>query len=359
MNKRNMPDHDDFPWADHLRKSAAPRLPDHFTSRVMDEIERRGISVLPAWRYVALRVLRIGGAIAALVTAMVLADAMIFELRMNGKLELLYFGADFLGSFLGALPYDLILPMLAVAGFSGWLLKSGSRLRVRAALTMLFAYALTGAGGLTLAQSGLNERLQSDVVQSQRHFPMLGSFFRDRAVYRTPHPRFRMGRVLSIVDGKARLKSPSGQEVEVVLPKGMSPVVGDHMRVRGLMGANRFRAEKGQFCNPKRVGRYFRHHQMMRGMMRMRGGMGGKPGMGPGIGPMRGPMRGGMMGPEMGPLRGGMRGPMGGGMRAPMMGPGMKGGGMMGPGMGPTMNPGMESTPDAPLEPEKGASTEN
>jgi len=283
------------PLDDRIRaaRPEAPPLPDDFAATVMAEIARRGLVPRPAprrWPLVA------AGA-AALLLGVALVNALAFEVRMNGSLEMLYFGQRYAVDFLGRLPYDLLLPALLAAALSGWLFGRARLRRVRLTWAVLASYLVTGVGGVALADSGLNERLQEQAVAESWQMPLVGPFYRHRAHYRRPHPHIRMGRVVSRENGAVILETPDGEQVPAHLPPRFAPEPGEMVRLRGDAVSGRFFAREAQRCDPSRARRYFMGHHR-------RGGMG--PGdMGPG-----------MMGPGMRGMGPGMRG-MGPGARSP------------------------------------------
>jgi hypothetical protein len=291
-----------------------PELGPPFAAQVTAEIARRGLRVRPLW---VLRAPLWAGRAAALLTlaaAVVTLNGAAYELRASGALELLHFGASFLAAFLANVPYDLLLTALALGGAAAWLLRHARPARVPVAWTLLLSYGLTGAGGLALAGSGLNESLQSSVLEESAGgtgSTALGWFYGERAVYRRPDPRFHMGRVVALEGRRARLLTPLGEEEEVDLPPGFSAQVGEPVRLIAAPDGGPLRALTAQRCNPAAVEGYFQHHRMM---MRGRGGHGSMP---------PGPMPHGMMQPGGGMMDGGTMG-----------GPGMGPGGMGGPGGG-------------------------
>ena len=294
-----------------------PTLGPDFAAQVCAEIERRGLRVRPAWRVRGLLWLGRAAALAALVAAVLVLNGAAYELRSSGALELLHFGGRLLSAFVERLPWDLLASALLLGAAAAWGIRHTRLARVPVAWALLISYGLTGAGGLALAGSGLNESLQEAVLKEEVRDRALSWFYGERAVYRRPHPRFVMGRVLALDGERARLQTPLGDEVAVTLPSGFRAQVGDTLRLLeargGATAGATARAELAQLCNPAAVGSYFRHHRMMRRHMRpgMDHGMGPGPMMGPGgmgtgmgPGPLLGP---GGMGPGMGP--GGMRGP--------------------------------------------------
>lgn len=307
-------------------KPEVPPLPADFAAQVWAEAQRQGLRVRPAWQVRGPLWVGRAAAVVALLAAMVVLDGAAYQVRSSGLLELLHFGATLLGSFAAHIPYDLVLTALVLGAAAAWLARYARLLRVPIAWAILISYGITGAGGLALAGSGLNESLQTAVIKDEVSGPGLSWFFERRAVYRRPDPRFRMGRVIALDGQRARLRTPLGDEEQVVLPPDFHVRVGDDVRLLAKPNGALMHARMAQHCNPATVRGYFRHHEMMREMMRARGMGPGMRGHGPGM--QRG-MRGmgpGMGGPGMG---------MGPGMRG-MGGPDMgMGSGMHGMGMGP------------------------
>jgi hypothetical protein len=300
-------------------KPEPPRLPEGFAARVMDEIQARHLAIRPApQRY---RAWWLAAAVAAVLAAMALTNAFVFELRSNGSLELLEFGSRFLTGFLARVPYDLLAAAAALAALSGLLMRRGRIVHTRVAWVLLVTYGVTGIGGLALAGSGVNEELQTQVYAERLDWPGLHWFYRQRAQFQAPPAHFRFGLVTQVHDGSVVLLSPMGDEVTVDLPTGFRAQVGDHVRLGGRALDGRFQADDAQLCQPGRGNRYF-----MLGM-RMGHGM-GPGGMGP-PGMRRGPFA--PDSPPPGPAPFGPRGP-GGGMGR---GPGPHGGPPMG-APGPT-----------------------
>ncbi len=294
-------------------KPEAPALPSDFAQRVMDEVALRGAAILPARGIGLRRRFCLGGALALLAAGILLSNGLAYEVRMNGTLELLFFGLRFLDSFLARLPFDLIVSVLVLSGVAAWLFHYGRFVRVAAAWVVLVSYGITGAGGLALAQSGLNERVSELAMTGERGWPLLGAFYHRRAHYRMGLAGFRMGRVVKAGSRSVRILMPNEEEVLITLPRDFVPKVGDYIRLSGMESGQGFRANRGQFCNPRSTGRYFRH--MARGPGHMRRGDG-----------MRQMGRPGEMGRRMRQM--GRPGEMGRGMR------------QMGRGMGPMGRPG-------------------
>lgn len=297
-------------------RPAVPHLPPDFAAQVMAEIERQGLAIRPAWRVRAPVWLGRAACVAALAVAVLALNAAAYQFRSSGTLELLYFGTRLLGGVVSGLPYDLLLTVLLLGGAAAWLIRYARVARVPVAWAVIISYGLSGAGGLALAASGVNETVQDAVLSGAADVPGLDWFYGRRAMYHRPDPRFRMGRVIAQEGRTVRLETPLGDEETVLLPPGTQVQPGDMVRLITAPGDATLRADAVQLCRPASVQHYFHHRQMMRGRM--------GPGMGPGMGRGMGPGMGSGMGPGMGgPMH---RGGMGGGM-----GPGMGGG--MGPGM--------------------------
>ncbi len=256
----------------------------------MDEIVQRGLTVLPAHSVRLRRQLCLTGAMLLLGVGILLTNGLAFEVQMNGSLELLFFGVRFLDAFLTQLPFDLLVTALLFSSIAAWLFHYGRGARVAMIWVVLVTYGITGAGGLALAQSGLNERVQGWATKEGRNWPMLGPFYRHRAHYRMRHAEFRMGKVVEVGNGMARILTPNGEEVPSGLPPSLVPKMGDHLRLSGVESGGRFIADEGQLSDPRRMRRYFHHMRMGpvpmggMGMDRPPGHMKRRPMMGPGMG---------------------------------------------------------------------------
>ena len=256
----------------------------------MGEIVQRGLTVLPAHSGRLRRKLCLTGATLLLGVGMLLANGLAFEVRMNGSLELLFFGVRFLDAFLTRLPFDLLAAVLLLSGVAAWLIHYGRLARMALVWMVLITYGITGAGGMALAQSGLNEQVRGWATKEGRDWPMLGPFYRHRAHYRMRHAGFRMGQVVEVGQGTGRILTPNGEEVPIGLPPGLAPKVGDHVRLSGVESGGRFIADDGQLCDPRRMRRYFHHMRMGPAPMggqeidRPPGHMKRGPMMGPGMG---------------------------------------------------------------------------
>lgn len=273
-------------------KPAAPPLPPDFNARVMAGIAGEGLAILPARTGRVRRHLYLAASVFMLGLGILLANGAVFEVTMNGNLELLYFGSRFLGSFIALLPFDLLASATLLAGITVWLLHRGRVTRVALTWLVMTAYGITAAGGVALAESGVNEKLRDWIVETDVDLPGVSGYFLHRAHYRMRHPEFRMGRVTEVEATAARLVTPTGEAYWITLPSGLRPNVGDHLRLGGKESGGRFVADEGQLCNPKRTMRYFhpmpmggggamgrdrmemgeRMEKMMKG--RMAGGMG-------------------------------------------------------------------------------------
>ncbi len=280
-------------------KPAAPALPPDFSARVMAGIAEQGLAILPARTGRVRRRLYLAASVFMLGLGILLANGAVFEVTMNGNLELLYFGSRFLGSFIALLPFDLLASATLLAGITVWLLHRGRVARVALTWLVMMAYGITAAGGVALAESGVNEKLRDWIVENDADLPGVSGYFRHRAHYQMRHPGFRMGRVTEVEATAARLVTPTGETLWITLPPGLRPGVGDHLRLGGRESGGRFMADEGQLCDPKRTMRYF--HPMPMG--------GGSP-----------------MGQRRMGMDGMMDGEMDGGMRHHRIGGGMDGG---------------------------------
>lgn len=248
----------------------APGLPPDFAPGVMEAIEAGSLTVRPAWRGNLLHWGRLAAGATVLLAGAVLVNAAVFDLWVNGGLELVYFGGRFLNAFLIALPWDLMLGALAAGLAAGFLLRIGKTARVRLAWVIIVSYAISLGGGAALAGSGVNQVFHDRVEQGERLPPLMQWFYATRARYRRPHAGFRIGQVISVDHGRALLRTPLGEEVAVILPPGFKTAPGEHLRLAGTQHRTGFRTAEAQRCQAESVRPYFHHARMMR-----RGGMHG------------------------------------------------------------------------------------
>lgn len=259
-------------------KPDTPELPPHFALEVMEAIEREGVSIRPVWRGLLLLWGRRAAGVAGLLVAAALVNAAVYDLRVNGGLELVFFGGRFMNAFLAALPWDLMLGALAAGLAAGFLLRIGKTARVRMAWVIIVSYAISLGGGTALAGTGVNQAFHDLVEEGQSLPGPLHWFYATRARYRRPHPGFRIGRVISVKNGTAMLETPLGEKIAVTLPPGFRTAKGQHLRMAGETVRDGFVAGLAMRCGEDQVRPYFHHARMMR-----RGGMRG-PGMGQGMG---------------------------------------------------------------------------
>ncbi len=283
-------------------RPAVPPLPADFSARVMTALEQEPVSIRPAWQVRLGAALRWAAAAALLIPGVLSAGALTLEVRFSGLLEVLYFGADWLGAALRGVPYDLLGLLLGSGLLAAWGVQRLSVLRLPVAWLLLLSYGLAGTGGLAMAGSGLGTQALQASLESDAEWPGLSWYLRERLAYRRPHPDFRMGRVIAVEGERVRLRTPAGEEVLTTVPPGLRPVPGTHLRMVGRQAGTEFRPSRVQQCEPRAVAHYFHHAEMRRRHAEMMGGgMGGGMGRGPGMmGPRRhrGPM-GGPMGPRM------------------------------------------------------------
>ncbi len=256
----------------HSAKSSVPELPEDFSEKVMLRIEKEQIAILQPATVGKYQQLRITTGLAALVMATILFSYNYYELRMNGSLELLFFGTRYLGDFLGYLPWDLIIPSIILTAFSVWMINKSNLLKKGLAVTAVISYLITGIGGAALASTGVNEQIEVGITQKEKDWPWIGMFHHIWAKEFIHHPNFKMGKVEKIFDGSALVITPNGEKMTVQLPPKTSVEEGQILRISGQGNETVFTAQKVHICNPSRVMRYFGgmsdHHKMMKNIMK-------------------------------------------------------------------------------------------
>jgi hypothetical protein len=247
-------------------KPAVPNLPEGFGRSVIDRINSEGITIQSRGVSSLQRKTGFGFGVFAWVTAIILFSYTYYELRMNGSIELLYFGTRFLGSFLGNLPWDLISASMVLATLSAWMIKRSGFLKKGIALTIVVSYLVTGVTGAALATTGLNDQIEGGIEAKQADWPWLKVFRNERAAKFIHHPNFKMGKVESITNRNIIVVTPNGEQLQIQLPKNTRVQIGQVLRISGQEEQNLFQAQKVHVCNPSRVMRYFdhaQHHQQM------------------------------------------------------------------------------------------------
>ena len=245
-------------------KPAAPDLPVDFSEGVMSEIRKIELEVAPinsarqpvSWTQLASGIL-------LMLLALIIVNNIIFEVQMNGSVELLYFGTHFLNDVVAYIPFDLIFPAIIVTGISAWLMWNSKALKRGIAGIIIGSYLTTAFGGAALAASGVNEKIQAAILQEKRDFPLVSWFFKERARYFIDHPNFKMGRVESFAGQFCWIVDPHGHKSKIKLPTGMGVKKGQIIRIAGVKSGDLFRVSAGHHCNPGRVGRYFHPMTMM------------------------------------------------------------------------------------------------
>ena len=246
-------------------KLKVPDLPPDFSQRVMVKIDKLGVMVLPERR--GSRWVRLIVGIGLLIIGLVAMNNFTFELRMNGSLEMLYFGTRFITDILRYIPWDTFLPALLITGVASWLIWKSHLVKRGIALTIAACYLVTGVGGVALANSGMNEQLQAQIVQEKREWPLISWFYKERARFFVRHPNFNMGRVVQADEKSAWVIDPYGNRLRIMLPPQTVVKNGQYLRIRGKKGGEAFMAIDVHFCGSDSVQRYFSRDGMMPGRM--------------------------------------------------------------------------------------------
>lgn len=252
---------------DSILKTAKPAVPDlplDFSARVMTEIETIDLattSTVPS--YLPVKWKQLAGGVFLLTLALVIVNNIIFEVQMNGSLEMLYFGTRFLKDVFSYIPFDLIIPAIIVTGFSSWLMWNSKAIKRGIAGIVIGSFLTATFGGAALASTGINKQIQTAVIKEKDEWPIVSWFFKERARYFIDHPNFRMGRVEQS-DGKyVWIVNPQGKKFKIELPSDMMVNEGQIISVTGIESDNLFKVANGRHCDPGRVGRYFHSRSMM------------------------------------------------------------------------------------------------
>lgn len=244
---------------DLLRKAKppAPDLPDDFSSELMQRIEKEKITIRQSVVSEKSQKIRTFLGLGSLVLAIILFSYNSYELRMNGSLELLFFGTRYLGDFMNLLPWDLIIPSFLLTAFSIWMIKKANLVKRGLAVTAIISYLITGVGGAAIASTGLNEQIEAGISFKEKDWPWVTMFRHHRAMQFIQHPNFKMGRVEANFNGSARVVTPNGETITIKLPANTLVAEGQILRISGEGEEAVFTAQRVHICNPNRVMRYF------------------------------------------------------------------------------------------------------
>ncbi len=256
---------------DRLLKAAKPSVPDlpsDFSQNVLTRIEQEGLEIHFRPTVVThSRLFLILGSL-ALAIALALFNYNSYALKMNGSLELLYFGFKFLGDFIGYLPLDLIIPSLALSALSAWMIWKSGFLRIGVIWLTMVSFLFTGVGGTVIAAVGINERIEAGIKGREKNLPWLSFFHNNRAAKFIHHPNFRMGRIEKIINDNLIVMTPHGDRINIKIPPLTRIKVGQVLRLSGQDSKAVFNAQDVHICNPSRVNRYFNHSDHHKKMMK-------------------------------------------------------------------------------------------
>jgi len=257
---------------DDILKSAGPsvpKLPPNFSERVMSEIgQLEAVSIRSHSRsHVGLFNFII--ACLLLLVGLLAVNSVLFEIRMNGSLELLSFGTRFLADIFDYIPFDLIIPAVLIVALASRMIWASKAFKKGVAAVILGSYVVTGVGGAALAATGVNERIRKTLIEDNRDWPVISWLYQERARYHVKHPNFNMGQVEKLSDGLAWIVDPNGKKIKVRLPEGQTVQKGQFIRLVGSVDNGLFKGHDMNFCHPVNAQRYYHHMPMMHRNMMM------------------------------------------------------------------------------------------
>lgn len=247
-------------------KPVVPDLPEGFNSSVMQKIVCLDSTTDFTTERTPKAKLQFGTGILALLFATVLFNFNTYEIRMNGSLELLYFGRQYFIDFIRYLPFDLLIASILLTTLSIWMFRKSGIIKRGIASLAIISYLVTGVGGSSLAAVGLNDQIESKITENQDRWSWLTIFQHSRARQFIHHPTMKLGKVERLINGKAELVTPTGEKLLIALPPDTNVEIGQFLRTSGIDKKAVFSANKVHICNPSRVSRYFgqmKHHQKM------------------------------------------------------------------------------------------------
>jgi len=244
-------------------KPPVPELPPNFSTRVMSEIsqlEAKSIGLQTRTR-VGLGSFTI--ACLLLLLSLLTFNSILFEIQMNGSLELLSFGTQFLSDIFGYIPFDLIIPTVLVVALASRMMWVSKVFKKGVAAVIISSYLITGLGGAALAATNVNKRIQKTLTTGKIDWPLISWFYKERARYQVKHPNFNMGQVEKLSDGFVWIVDPNGRTIKVKLPEGQAVEKGQFIRIVGSVDKGLFKGNNMNFCHPVNAQRYYHHMPMM------------------------------------------------------------------------------------------------
>lgn len=256
-------------------RPAVPELPSNFSEQVMSAIAE--LEAEPARSPISF--LNLVMAFFLLLIGLLSVNSILFEVQMNGSMELLSFGTRFFTDAMAYIPFDLIIPAALIIGLASKMMWASKAFKKGIAAVIISSYLITGIGGAALAATGMNERIQNTLIERKIDWPVISWFYKERARFFVKHPNFNMGRVNKVDNGFAWIVDPNGREIKVELPNGQVVQKGQYIRLAGASNNGVFKGQDMNFCHPVKVKRYFHHKPMMKHHMKMRMNMKGHRGM--------------------------------------------------------------------------------
>lgn len=252
-----------------IKKTRAPipPLPQNFSKQVLEQIQRENLKIarrhgMSASFILLLSALGLSG------SAVILLNLLLFELKTNGAVELLYFGTDFFKASLALIPMDIVFVTAVVLLLSSWAFKKSKIAKIGVAGITSISFILTGFGGAAMAVSNFNETLQQQISDIGYEVPFLSRFYKERALYRVHLPNFRFGKVTAVHPTSIQVENPRGKVFSVRLSGEDTFQVGQIIRLKGVLKDQFFHLHRFQHCDGKRAGRYFGQHRRGRGLRR-------------------------------------------------------------------------------------------
>jgi len=257
---------------DDILKSArptVPELPPNFSERVMSEIGRLEIESIGSQTRSRVGLFNFIIACLLLLLGLLAFNSILFEIQMNGSLELLSFGTRFLADIFGYIPFDLIISAVLIVALASRMIWASQAFKKGVATVILGSYVVTGFGGAALAATGVNERIQKTLLEDKRDWPVISWLYKERARYHVKHPNFNMGQVEKLSDGFAWIVDPNGKKIKIRLPEGQTVQKGQFIRLVGSVDDGVFEGQNMNFCHPVNAQRYYHHMPMMHRNMMM------------------------------------------------------------------------------------------
>lgn len=214
----------------------------HLEEKIMRKIKEGKVKLRSRYIFLAKKLGLGGGVVLSVILAILFINLAFFALKISGNLEFLSLGRIGFLAFLESFPYQwiiigLIFFITASALLSRYDISYKKSFKVLLTILLLIVFI----GGIVLAMSGINERIEDKVTKGK--IPFLQPFYRKRGMWRNGI----VGRIIKIQGSILTIEIPDDNQVRVQLTSdtrllsGPGLQVGDYIRAVGKWDKDNFK----------------------------------------------------------------------------------------------------------------------